>query len=293
MPEHGAIYHVVGRDAAFDYELPPVPVHSFTNERIAAFSPLAGSRIIDLDMRSNLGCSYAATTPAMLASYIVLQKANPVVYAARAGAEVYYVIEGRGRSTKGGHSLEWAAGDVFCLNGDAISQHSGHDARAILFCCSDAPLFSFLGAGPAGLPSFVHYPAAHIADEMHKIFSHGEGKTSWPVQLTSAAHQNRHAATPTLTVGLNPLEPGRVQAAHRHSAAALTLCIQGEGFSQIGAIKVPWEKFGVSLTPPLLVHSHHNVGKEFMINLTIQDAGLHFQLRTMAFTPFPAGKDTA
>jgi hypothetical protein len=71
---------------------------------------------------------------------------------------------------------------------------------------------------------------------------------------------------------------------HRHNAAALTLCVAGEGcYSLIDGEPVGWSRHAVMGTPPGGAHAHYNGGDELTLSWVIQDGGLHDHTRTMDF----------
>lgn len=277
-----AVFHVPARSNAFDFELPPVPVHRFDAERKLAFDPATPACVIPLDLGLQLKTVYRATTPTLLAGYVVLRDGKPLASGFNATSEIYYVIKGVGETRKGKDSVEWRAGDVFRVGGADPTLHTAM-GDALLFACCDEPALNFTGAIPcddAALPP-VHYFAEQIRVQTGLVVGRAADAQTWPVQFTVAPLKDTHAVSPVITAGINVLEPGGMQKPHRHNAAAITLAIQGQGCSMIGGQRVDWHPFGVILTPPGLTHSHHNNGSEYMLNLTIQDAGLHFYARTM------------
>jgi gentisate 1,2-dioxygenase len=62
-------------------------------------------------------------------------------------ATIYHVVEGRGASIVGGHSLDWEHKDVFCVPGWTTHQHLNASATepAFLFSFTDAPALKALG----------------------------------------------------------------------------------------------------------------------------------------------------
>ena len=101
--------------------------------------------------------------------------------------------------------------------------------------------------------------------------------------LTSSA-ASRKVLTRTLLASVNSLEPGGDQRPHRHSSVALTLPIDCDGvFSMVDGERVDWVPDCLMLTPPNMIHSHHNHGSRMMLSLVVQDTGLHTELRTTNF----------
>ncbi len=83
---------------------------------------------------------------------------------------------------------------------------------------------------------------------------------------------------------VNQLPAGGAQRPHRHNSAAITMPLQGSNcYSVIDGSRVNWQPHAVMVTPPELVHSHHNAGNEHMTCLIVQDGGLYYHCRTMGF----------
>jgi gentisate 1,2-dioxygenase len=96
---------------------------------------------------------------------------------------------------------------------------------------------------------------------------------------------DRRVTTPTLLASINTLEAGGDQRPHKHSSAALTLSVVGEGvYSMVDGERVDWQPDVLFVTPPGAVHSHHNRGSQMMRSFVAQDTGLHAQLRTTHFS---------
>jgi gentisate 1,2-dioxygenase len=86
-------------------------------------------------------------------------------------------------------------------------------------------------------------------------------------------------------VAMNSLESGGDQRPHRHNSAALTLAIDWEGVhSMVDGQRYDWIPFGVLVTPPQAMHSHHNRGAGMMKSLVFQDAGLYYHYRNIGFS---------
>ena len=93
-----------------------------------------------------------------------------------------------------------------------------------------------------------------------------------------------HLATPTVAFAYNSLSPEDDQPPHRHNAAALTLCVKGEGvYSLVDGRKVDWLDRAVMVTPPSALHSHHNRGPEMMYSVVAQDCGVFYNARTLGY----------
>ena len=87
-----------------------------------------------------------------------------------------------------------------------------------------------------------------------------------------------------MAFALNSLPPGEDQPPHRHNAAALTLCIKGDGVhSMVDGRKVDWQDRAVMVTPPSALHSHHNRGPDMMYSVVAQDGGVFYNARTLGY----------
>jgi gentisate 1,2-dioxygenase len=276
-------------ELAFDRPIPRVPAAVFAQERDQAFDPAATTGLITLDQSEALGCAWPATTPTMLARYIVISPCDKLEHHFAATGEAYYVLSGHGLTLCDGDTVPWKAGDVFCLPGATPVVHQA-DARSVLLVVTNEPELAYLRAEPDPLKRASIRPTLFPADEtaLHLRSVHGRngeqraaGKS---VVFLTELMEARRLTTPTLLAAMNSLEPGGDQRPHRHSSAALTLSIAGEGvYSVVDGERVDWSPNLVFVTPPGAVHSHHNPGTRMMKAFVVQDTGLHSELRTTNF----------
>jgi gentisate 1,2-dioxygenase len=288
-PVSRAIYHTPQN--GFMTFLPKVPAHVFSAERDRAFDPATGTAFVVLDLSGPLATAYPATTPTLLARYARLQAGGALTLAARCSGEAYHVLQGRGSVVKGRERIDWRAGDTFCLPGGPSETVLSASEQAVLFLVTDEPAFAWSGASPApeGLPAMraVHYPADVARAEMARVQArvNTEKLTGKVVIFTSPGLEKAKTVTPTISLALNALEPGGDQPPHRHNSVALTLCLEGKGvYSLIDGERVDWQRHAVMVTPPLAVHSHHNRGRESMLSLVAQDAGIFYNARAIGFS---------
>ncbi len=110
---------------------------------------------------------------------------------------------------------------------------------------------------------------------MNAVYGRGAGQgrsRKRPCFFTSHQMQQLRTTSPFLTATLNSLLPGGDQTAHRHNAAAITLSIVGDGVhSLVEGERIDWKPWSVLVTPPTLVHSHHNRGEQNMLCFIVQD----------------------
>lgn len=281
----GLIWAPIG---AFSRGLPPVPAMAFEAERAAALRADAPPGFIALDISDRLECPYPATTPMVLARYLILARGAVFSHSLDASGEVFYVIAGEGVSEKGGDSVAWRAGDAFCLPGGGVTRHRA-TARALLFLVTNEPELAFGGhAMPPSGRSTVQ-PAVFRRDAVNgRLAEVKRGPDNQAagayVNITVPAQEAMRTILPSMVVGFNTLEPGTNQRPHRHNAAAITLTIDGEAVhSMIDGRRFDWMPHGVLLTPPNAVHSHHNLGPAMMKSFVAQDGGIFHYCRATDF----------
>jgi len=274
---------------AFNIKLPPVPGQLFTDPAEEAMQPGAASGFYLCDQSAALGCAMPATTPFMLASYLTLAAGVTMAETPVCSGTIWYVITGEGESdcVAAGETIAWQAGDIFFLPGNVQLVHRA-TSDAVLWRVSDEPLLAFVGfaAVPRRDIVPVHYPATEIAHQMAVIdATDADANTSGRALVFSTEQlEAGRNILPTLTLSFNTLPPGRVQPAHRHNSAAITLIVAGdECHSLVDDVVNPWRQWGTLVTPPAAVHSHHNGGGRRADFLIVQDGGLYYHARTMGF----------
>ena len=219
-----------------------------------------------------------------------LRPGDAISFELASSGEAYYAIDGSGEVEKGEDGFAWAAGDVFVLPGaGGPTRLRADDAGALLWLVTDEPVLSYFGIGqaPTGRASgAAHYPAEAIESEMDLIHRRvDDGRQSGKAVLfTRDGFDATHLATPTVAFAYNSLSPGDDQPPHRHNAAALTLCVNGEGvYSMVDGRKVDWLDRAVMVTPPSALHSHHNRGPAMMYSVVAQDGGVFYNARTLGY----------
>ena len=271
---------------------PDVPGHVFAAERDRALDDRTGTALIPLDLSDRLGLDYPASVPNLLARYVRVEGGDEIAFDLASSGEACYVMEGDGEAEKAGERFAWAAGDVFVLPGaGGPTRIRAGEGGALLWMVTDEPVFSYFGIEAAPLRNgagAVHYPAEAIEAEMDLIHRRvDDGTQSGKAVLFSRADlEANHLATPTVAFAFNSLPPGDDQPPHRHNAAALTLCVRGEGVhSMVDGRKVDWMDRAVMVTPPSALHSHHNRGPEMMYSVVAQDGGVFYNARTLGYAP--------
>ena len=285
--EQRAIFYAP--EVAFDRPVSPIPAAIFRSERAAAFDPAAPTGYVALDQSEALGCSWPATTPSLLARYIVIRPGDRFSHNLASSGQVYHVLRGNGTTACAQEHFAWDRMDSFCLPGgsDVELQSAG---GAILLVVSNEPELSYLRATarkesqPAIQPTlFRHERVLRELETVHgrNTEQRAAGKS---VVLLTGPMAARRLTTPTMLCAINSLEPGGDQRPHKHSSAALTLSIDGEGvYTLVDGVKIAWEADTLIVTPPFAVHSHHNRGKAMMRSFVAQDTGLYTEMRTISF----------
>lgn len=276
-------------EVAFTFKQPDVPRHIFKAEAERALAPDAVTGEVVLDLGSEMGLDYPATTPNLLARYVIVRQDQELGACRRASSEVYYVLQGEGRSVQDDQVINWAAGDVFVLPAGPQVRHQAQD-HAVLYLVTDEPLFSFSGAlAPSGESAHVqatHYAAAEMMEMLESI-SHrsNEEIAGRAVVFTNPECERTRTIAPFIGANINALKPGEDQRPHRHNAAAITLAIHADRvYSLIEDERVDWIPGAVMVTPPAMVHSHHSRGEHDMLSFVVQDSGLHYYSRTVGFS---------
>jgi len=270
----------------------PVPIRQFHA------APLGTTGVVPLDLSDALGTPWAATSPALLASYLTVAAGAALRTEPVATSELYYVIRGAGRTTIDSGVIGWEEGDLFVLPaGSGAAEHEAAVDSA-LYHVSDAPLLAYLGVRPTE-PRFAPTLFRHgrLAEELDRVASAPDAATRnrISVLLGNAEQTQTLTVTHTLWAMLGLVPVGAVQRPHRHQSVALDLVIDcrpgcytlvGEEVdpatrSIVDPIRVDWEPGAAFVTPPGLWHSHHNESGHPARILPIQDAGLHTYLRSL------------
>jgi gentisate 1,2-dioxygenase len=280
-----------------------VPVERFP----AALHRDPGTRLVTLDLSGPLGVDYPATSPALLAAFVVLDPGDTVTTVPGASSELYYCLSGSGTSTfvatapgraPSTGTIGWATGDVVTLPAGCTTEHTAAaGAPARLYRVTDTPLLDYLGVIP-GEPRFAptRYDAATSSARLDEVERHPDAadRSRVSILLGNAAQPRTMTVTHTLWAMIGVLPVDRVQRPHRHQSVALdliTACSPGcytlvgtavdEDGGIIDPVRVDWETAGAFVTPPGLWHSHHNESGAPAYLLPIQDAGLHTYLRSL------------
>ncbi|MBX9720882.1 MAG: cupin domain-containing protein, partial [Candidatus Obscuribacterales bacterium] len=102
------------------------------------------TRIIPFDLADKLSCGGPASSPNLSAAFIRIEPGEQICTSANATSELYYVIRGKGVTTRNELSMEWKAGDFFVLPCGSELIHSAETDSA-LYWITDEPLLRYLG----------------------------------------------------------------------------------------------------------------------------------------------------
>jgi len=282
----------------------PVPVQRFSPD-LHAGGP---TRLVLLDLSARLGVDGPATSPGLLASFMVIRPGEALVTRPDATSELYYCLRGSGhsqfeRAENPGGRMPWRAGDFLTLPSGCTTTHRADpgdpadEGSALLYRVTDAPLLDYLGATP-GPPRFAptRFDGATALARLSEVERDpaAADRSRVSVLLGNVATPQTLTVTHTLWAMLGILPVGRVQQPHRHQSVALDLItschpgcysLLGRHLDAEGAIvdpvRVDWEAGGAFVTPPGLWHSHHNESGHPAYLVPIQDAGLHTYLRSL------------
>jgi gentisate 1,2-dioxygenase len=318
-PFPGSITHSDAESHAriFDYRQAANPIRTGLTDPIAfhrwgpelhAEGPTA---ILPLDLSEELGCEGPATSPALAAHFLRINRGESLSAAAVASSSLFFVLRGRGELLRTAGSaqqrleLAWGQGDVVVLPaGDPPLLVAAEDT--VMYWVHDGPLLRYLGVEPSR-PRFsaCHYPASRLELELERLLADPATARGnrLSILLGHAEFPNSRTVSHTLWAMLGLVPPGAMQPPHRHQSVALDLIIDcdpgcytlvGNELDGQGRIRNPrrvdWEPGGVFITPPGQWHAHGNESGRMARLLPIQDAGLHTHLRSLDIR-FAGGDD--
>ncbi len=289
----------------------PVPIHRFP----ATLHHGGPTRMVSLDLADRLGVPYPATSPGLLASFVVIRPDEELITTPDATSELYTCIRGSGHSRVEASpthpepaTVTWSTGDFWTLPAGCTTAHradAGADSDALLYRVTDAPLLHYLGVRPGPrrfAPTRFDGTAARARLAEVEVDPSAAERSRISVILANTATPQTLTVTHTLWAMLGVLPVGRVQRPHRHQSVALDLILDcapgcysliGSRLDADGLIvdpeRVEWEPAGAFVTPPGLWHSHHNQSGQPAYLVPVQDAGLHTYLRSLDIRFAPTG----
>jgi gentisate 1,2-dioxygenase len=260
------------------------------------------TRVVPLDLSTELGiASGPATSPGLLANFVRVAVGDPITTRPNATSQLFYVIEGRGRTSVDGtgDAIEWMEGDFVTLptSGDSVgATHLAVD-EAVLYWVHDEPMLRYLGVR-ATEPRFraTRYPGADAVAELEAIAAApgANEKSRVSVLLANANQEQTLTITHVLWAMFGLLPAGQVQRPHRHQSVALDLILDCEPgcHTLLGSrlddrgdivepVRMPWEPGSAFVTPPGMWHAHVNESGSPAHLIPIQDAGMQTYLRSL------------
>ena len=270
---------------------PPIPIKGFSADLYAS----GPTRIIPLDLSSELRTPWPATGPGLLANFVRILAGEKLVSAPNASSEFYFVIRGRGHSETAEGSIAWKAGDFLALPGiEAI--HSA-DEEAAFYMVNDSPLFAYLGASRAQArfrPTLYTRELVMAELDRAKHDPEASKRSRISVLLANKKFEQTMTITHTLWTMFGTIAPGTRQLPHRHQSVALDYVVDAKPgvYTLVGpelnpngtirdAVRVDWVSGSAFVTPPGFWHEHVNESADEAFVMPIQDAGLHTYLRTL------------
>ena len=289
--ENDSIYYEFSKAVA--PKLPAIPCTTFES----SLHQGGDSRIIPLDLSSQLQAVAPSTSPLLCANFLSIRPQESIKTSTPATAQIFYVIRGKGKTESEFGTMEWSKGDLFtlpCCPDGAI--HSATEDTAI-YWVNDEAMMHYLGVS-ATTPRFkpTLYPNDRIMAELKGVAGEkGASKRNRiGVLFGNKETEFTRSLTHTLWALIVYIPGGTVQKPHRHNSVALDLVIDapddvytlvGKSIDAEGNIvngeRVYWKSGSVFVTPPGLWHSHHNESGKDALILPVQDAGLYAHLRTL------------
>jgi len=271
---------------------PRVPLRRFG----ASLYSEGPTRVVPLDLSTELDVPGPATSPGLLASFVRINAGESLPTRPSATSELYYVMRGRGASEIDGRTVEWEEGDFLTLPAGCASTHAALQ-DSTLYWVHDEPLLRYLGVAPAERRFRpTKFPRERVARELELIAAQpaASSRNRVSVILANAAQHRTLTATHVLWAMFGLLPAGKAQLPHRHQSVALDLILDCEPgcYTLVGprlgpdgaiedATRIDWEPGGAFVTPPGAWHAHFNESGAPAHLIPVQDAGLHTYLRSL------------
>ena len=275
----------------------PIKIHKSSDFRNNKTS------VIPFDLSNELNTLYKATSPNLLASFIIVNENDELeLKSNNLSSQIFYIMEGYGKcNILNNGILNYYQGDMLVLSNVDITFRSSVDT--IIYWVNDSPLLNYLNLR-SNKSNFYHLliRSEVMLSEINSILNqkNNEDKNRLGILLgnpstDSISGTGTLTLTPILWSLLNIIPPNTIQKPHRHNSVALDLCVcapsngvytlMGPELDDNGNVKNPircdWESGSVFVTPPGWWHSHHNDTDEPGWVLPIQDAGLYTYMRTL------------
>jgi gentisate 1,2-dioxygenase len=275
---------------------PQVPVQAF----LPALYADGPTRLIPLDLSEKLRCSGPATSPGLCANFARIlprETLSPDIAADAVTSQVFYVIRGSGRTRGKGTDIAWTKEDIVALPGGSAYRHQGGPDGAALYLVHDAPMLRHLGVS---VTSNRFEPILYSSEQTLRVLAEvakspeAADRSRISVLLANKHFPELRTITHVIWAMYGIVQPGSVQAPHRHQSVALDFipaCGPGS-YTLLGReidangqivnpIRLDWRAGMAFVTPPGFWHAHFNEGDQPSYVLPIQDAGLQTYLRSL------------
>ncbi|MEX3940695.1 cupin domain-containing protein [Paraburkholderia sp. BR10937] len=269
-----------------------VPYRSFLN----SLYDDGPTRIVPLDLSTELGVDYPATGPALMANFLRIVAGEKLSVNPNATSQVFYVLEGHGTVAQKDSAFRFGAGDFFSLPGGAEVVLAA-ESTARLYYVNDGPLLSYLGVDFSRArftPTL--YPAARAQQELANV-SNAPGaaqRNRVSVLLGNTHFPQTRTVTHSMWAMFGVVAPKTMQKPHRHQSIALDFipnCKPGV-YTLVGTevdangdiidpVRVDWTPGMAFVTPPGYWHAHFNESDDVAYVIPLQDAGLQTYLRSL------------
>ena len=285
-------------ESASNPTIEEIPIETLNKE---SYEDEEESKVINFDLSNKIGTDYKATSPNLLASFIVLKKNDKILVRSKCSSQLFYIINGSGCLKNEFEDLMFSEGDLitlpYCSDG---MKFCSDDEDVNIYWVNDSPLLNYLGvvSDKVIVPPTI-YKKEEIILKLEEINNEdgSENRNRNGILLGNSITEK--IGTKTLTHILwslyNVIKPNCVQKPHKHNSVALDLCIYaepnkvytliGKDLDENGDIinpqKIYWSTKGAFITPPGLWHSHVNESDSEAFVLPVQDAGLYTYQRTL------------
>jgi gentisate 1,2-dioxygenase len=289
----GAVEYSKAADPVASGATPTMPVREFPPELYAGL----GRGVLDLDLARELRCEGPATSPGLLASFVVLGAGEELALEpAAATSQLWFALSGAGVLEADGLEIPYGPRDLVTLPACGAVRLRASEASTF-YRVHDAPLLRYLGVAPTA-PRFrpTLYPWEVVQAEVRAALEDPEAasRSRVSVLLTNSHFPGTLTVTHVLWAMIGILPVGADQLPHRHQSVALDLILEcqpgcytlvarevdGQG-ELVDPVRVPWRPGGAFTTPPGYWHSHHNESGAPAYLMPIQDAGLQTHLRAL------------
>lgn len=288
----GAIEYSKAADPIASGATPPMPIHEF--QPLDPASAATGVR--PLDLASELRCPGPATSPGLLANFVVVRAGESLETSAVATSQLWFAACGSGIVEVDGVEIPYGPRDLVTLPGCGPAVHRAA-ADTVWYWVHDAPLLTYLGVAPNQArfrPTVWRWDVVKAEVDAAAADPLAKQRSRISVLLSNANFPQTMTITHVLWAMVGVLPAGSDQLPHRHQSVALDYIIEtppgcctrvaervdADG-RLVDPITVPWTSGGAFTTPPGWWHSHHNSSDRDAYLMPIQDAGLHTMLRSL------------